>query len=208
MDDADNAVSLITVHAAKGLEFKVVFIIGLNENLFPLSRAIQSEDENELEEERRLMYVAITRAKERLYMTRARTKFSFEQKRTDYTVPSRFLKECKTDDGFDKDGSVQSARDAALEKQRIIDKFRNNPDAEPDDAPKKLEGLASTLTGVPRSKYKEFTRGTIVMHPNLGKGEVVLPVTDMNNAYITIKFESCGNKTLSLKFANLTIVEN
>ena len=205
MDDEDNNVSLITVHAAKGLEFKVVFIIGLNEHLFPLSRAINSDDENELEEERRLMYVAITRAKERLFLTRPRTKFSFESKRTDYTVPSRFLKECKSDDGV-VHGSVASNSDVISEKERILAKFRNNPDAEPEDNPQE-KCLAATLTGVPRTMYKNFQKGTIVMHPNLGKGEVVLPVTDMNSGYITIKFESVGNKTLSLKFANLTILE-
>ena len=204
MDDADNSVSLITVHAAKGLEFKVVFIVGLNEHLFPLSRAINSDDDNELEEERRLMYVAITRAKERLFLTRARTKFSFESKRTDYTVPSRFLAECKSDDGVTH---TAKAGDTLSDRERILKKFRDNPDAEPEDAPVPQKCMASSLTGVPRTDYKKFERGTIVEHPNLGRGEVVLPVTDMNAAYITIRFDSCGNKTLSLKFANLKIVQ-
>ena len=178
--------------------------MGLNEHLFPLARAINSDDDNELEEERRLMYVAITRAKERLFLTRARTKFSFESKRTDYTVPSRFLAECKSDDGV-----THTARegDTLSDRERILKKFRDNPDAEPEDAPAPQKCMASSLTGVPRTEYKKFERGTIVEHPHLGRGEVVLPVTDMNSGYITIKFDSCGNKTLSLKFANLKIVQ-
>ncbi len=204
MDDEDNSVSLITVHAAKGLEFKVVFVIGLNEHLFPLSRAINSDDDNELEEERRLMYVAITRAKERLFLTRPRTKFSFESKRSDYTVPSRFLAECKSDDGV-----THSARagDTLSDRERILKKFRDNPDAEPEEEKPQEKCLASSLTGVPKTAYKSFQKGTIVEHPHLGRGEVIIPVTDMNSGYITIKFDSCGNKTLSLKFANLKIIQ-
>ena len=198
MNDSDNCVSLITIHSAKGLEFKVVFIVGLNEYLFPLSRAIESEDENELEEERRLMYVAITRAKERLYFTRPRTKFSFDKKSVDYTVPSRFLRECKVNES--------NARDVNQNREAIIKKFRENPDAEVSHAQERT-GLASTLVGVPKSEYSKFKKGTIVMHPNLGRGEVLLPVSDMLQGYVTIKFDSVGNKTLSLKFANLTIID-
>ena len=200
MTDEDDCVSLITIHAAKGLEFKVVFIIGLNENLFPLARAINSEDENELEEERRLMYVAITRAKERLYLTRARTKFSFESKNITHTVPSRFLGECKSDDT----GPQRLKREDKLE---MLERIKSNPDNIKSQPAIEDNSLASSLTGVPRSMYKAFTRGTKVMHPHLGKGEVVLEVTDMNTGFITIKFESVGNKTLSLKFANLKIIE-
>ena len=90
MSDEDNFVSLITIHAAKGLEFNSVFIVGLNDGLFPLSRAINSTDQNDLEEERRLMYVAVTRAKERLFLSRSKVKFNFESKRTEYTLPSIF----------------------------------------------------------------------------------------------------------------------
>lgn len=88
-DDDGDCVSISTVHASKGLEFDYVFIIGLEEGKFPLSRAMESEDE--LEEERRLMYVAITRARKKLYVTKAKSRFLYGKRETQ--VPSRFLKE-------------------------------------------------------------------------------------------------------------------
>ena len=83
------AVTLATVHAVKGLEFKVVFVIGLEEGTFPISRAFNSN--GELEEERRLMYVALTRAEERLYLSHASKRYMFKD--SQYKMPSRFIKE-------------------------------------------------------------------------------------------------------------------
>ena len=93
LDDKSDVVKIMTIHSAKGLEFNVVFIIGLVEGVLPISRAIYSLDSNDLEEERRLMYVATTRAKEELFYTRPTTKFSYETRRTEGTQVSRFLKE-------------------------------------------------------------------------------------------------------------------
>ena len=86
---AKNSVTLMTLHAAKGLEFPVVFVVGLEEGLFPGMRAF--DDEAELEEERRLMYVGMTRAKERLFLTYAASRYSFGSR--NYGMPSRFLTE-------------------------------------------------------------------------------------------------------------------
>ena len=87
--DETNYVTLATVHAVKGLEFKCVFVVGLEENILPSSRA--ATDEDALEEERRIMYVAVTRAKERLYLTRSKSRFLYGKRES--TVRSRFLKE-------------------------------------------------------------------------------------------------------------------
>lgn len=87
--DETNYVTLATVHAVKGLEFKCVFVVGLEENILPSSRA--ETDEDALEEERRIMYVAVTRAKERLYLTRSKSRFLYGKRES--TVRSRFLKE-------------------------------------------------------------------------------------------------------------------
>lgn len=92
--DVENAeVTLMTLHAAKGLEFPVVFLIGMEENVFPLSRA--SEDESELEEERRLAYVGITRAEKTLYLTNANSRLLYG--RTNFNQPSRFIREISSD---------------------------------------------------------------------------------------------------------------
>lgn len=95
-DDADGgnqAVTLMTLHAAKGLEFPIVFLVGMEENVFPLSRA--NEEEAELEEERRLAYVGITRAENLLYLTNATSRLLFG--RTNYNQPSRFIREISSD---------------------------------------------------------------------------------------------------------------
>ncbi|MBQ8284055.1 MAG: UvrD-helicase domain-containing protein [Clostridia bacterium] len=88
MDDG-NYVTLATVHSVKGLEFKCVFVCGLEENILPVSRAVENDDD--MEEERRLMYVAITRAKERLYLTRSKSRYLYGKREP--TARSRFLKE-------------------------------------------------------------------------------------------------------------------
>ena len=87
--EGEAAVTLMTMHAAKGLEFPIVVIVGMEEGLFPHSRAVW--DPHEMEEERRLCYVAITRAKERLYVTLARSRIIFGTRQTN--IPSRFLDE-------------------------------------------------------------------------------------------------------------------
>ena len=95
-DDGDtesSEVTLMTLHAAKGLEFPVVFLVGMEENVFPLSRA--SEDEDELEEERRLAYVGITRAEKILYLTNANSRMLYGK--TNYNHPTRFLREISSD---------------------------------------------------------------------------------------------------------------
>ncbi|WP_314864973.1 DNA helicase PcrA [uncultured Streptococcus sp.] len=92
-DEESSEVTLMTLHAAKGLEFPVVFLVGMEENVFPLSRA--SEDEDELEEERRLAYVGITRAEKILYLTNANSRMLYGK--TNYNQPTRFLREISSD---------------------------------------------------------------------------------------------------------------
>lgn len=89
--DTENGVTLMTMHSAKGLEFPIVFIMGMEESLFPHIRAIKSEDDHEMQEERRICYVAITRAEEVLYITHATSRMLFGRPQSN--MPSRFLKE-------------------------------------------------------------------------------------------------------------------
>ena len=88
--DTENGVTLMTMHSAKGLEFPIVFIMGMEESLFPHIRAIKSEDDHEMQEERRICYVAITRAEEVLYITHATSRMLFGRPQSN--MPSRFLK--------------------------------------------------------------------------------------------------------------------
>lgn len=117
-EDGDQpSVSISTVHASKGLEFDYVFIIGLEEGRFPLSRAMDSIDE--MEEERRLMYVAVTRARKKLYLTRAKSRFMYGSR--DRQAPSRFLKEM----GFDMSEYRESFAKKSYEYSEYSD-FGNN----------------------------------------------------------------------------------
>ena len=208
MNDEDDYASVITVHAAKGLEFKVVFIVGLNDGLFPLARAITSPNANDLEEERRLMYVAITRAKERLYLTRARTRFSFEKKCLEYTAPSRFLNEL-TDmpkkvtmaDIPNVDYNKRNAMDFNLASRINVVNVSGVQQRQSNIPTSMLEG-----TEKPKINYGDYKRGTKVRHPHFGDGVVTIEVTDFAGGFITVNFDSVGSKTLSLKYAKLEII--
>lgn len=222
MNEEDNYVSLITIHAAKGLEFDTVFIVGLNDGLFPLSRAINSTDPNDLEEERRLMYVAITRAKDKLFLTRSKVKFNYESKKTEYTLPSRFLAEMFDDfkqkssiatksslgeTGFDSYLS-QSARKQSLdEKMSSHANIVNVSGANYSNSNNSNSSSSSNSPSLSQADFSKFKKGTKVRHAHFGDGVVTLGVTDFASAFVTINFEKVGIKTLSLKYAKLEIIE-
>lgn len=220
LDDEENYVTLMTVHSAKGLEFDTVFLVGLNDGLFPLSRAINSSDPNELEEERRLMYVAITRAKRKLFLSRPKVKFNFESKRMDYTNQSRFLEEMfdelknkKQNSSIYKTNLEESGFGNTLSKASQQENLSHNMASHINVV--NVSGSVNATVGLeikttPKinpSQYSKFKTGVKVKHAHFGYGLITLGVTDFTSLFVTIKFESVGIKTLSLKYANLEIVE-
>ncbi|MFQ5707272.1 MAG: ATP-dependent helicase [bacterium] len=182
-DDKSNAVTLMTLHSAKGLEFPVVFITGLEEGLFPLSRTFA--DDAELEEERRLFYVGCTRAKEKLYLSWASRRSRFGESR--YCTPSRFLDEIEEDiieRKIVKKSFQQGYREAA---------YATEVQAAPDYEDYSQE--------VPR-----LAVGSQIRHPKFGHGCVVAMQGRGENLKLTVKFETAGTKRLVAKYANLEIL--
>ena len=219
MNDEDNFVSLITVHAAKGLEFNVVFLMGLNDGLFPLSRAINSTNPNDLEEERRLMYVAITRAKKKLIISRPKVKFNYETKSMGYTQNSRFLEEMFDD--LKKKPQSSVAYHSTLEDTGFGNTLSQNSRRESLDqrmsshinvvnvagSGSSTNNSSITSQKVSSADYSKFKKGTKVKHNHFGEGIVTVGVTDFASAFVTIQFDKVGIKTLSLKYANLEIID-
>ena len=194
MDEGNNSVTITTVHSAKGLEFPVVFVVGLTDGMFPLSRAINSPNPDDMEEERRLMYVAMTRAQKKLFLTRSRTKFQYETKRTEVVRASRFLNEIKDELEETEDFSSSFA-----------DRYRpsyyhETPTSEKYFAENKPKVEEKKLTN---ELMFSFKKGDRVKHKSFGEGIVTIPVTDASTGFITVRFDKFGNKTLSLKFAPL-----
>ena len=183
--ESGDCVFLSTVHSAKGMEFRCVFIIGAEEGLFPLSRA--NDDIDEMEEERRLMYVAVTRAKERLFISYCYSRFMYGE--TKYCRPSRFLGEM--------DERLSSVYAKPRETARHTDARYGGK------IPAKETGVALQNKAVRRnaSVAVDFPAGTRVRHKKFGEG-VVREVTNVgNNSYLVIEFADIGKITLSLAFA-------
>ncbi|MGZ9523522.1 DNA helicase PcrA [Staphylococcus epidermidis] len=188
IDEADtqNGVTLMTMHSAKGLEFPIVFIMGMEESLFPHIRAIKSEDDHEMEEERRICYVAITRAEELLYITNATTRMLFG--RSQSNMPSRFLKEIPEDLLDSHTGQ---------KRQTIY----------PKSQPKRgfSKRTTSTKKQVSSSDWKV---GDKVMHKAWGEG-MVSNVNEKNGSVeLDIIFKSGGPKRLLAQFAPITKKED
>ena len=188
-ENEDDSVVLSTVHAAKGLEYRVVFIIGLEENLFPSIRdAESSEDErNKMEEERRLAYVAITRAKEKLFMSYANRRMQFGSIKNNKR--SRFLDEVPNKLMHFESGFGATANDSEESQLESVTKFisRLSPKIKIADKPK---------TDV-RTNY---VVGDIVVHKKFGEGKVLSIEKDS----VKVDFEKVGPKILLIEYANLT----
>lgn len=193
-DDNQARVTLLTVHAAKGLEFKVTFIVGLEENLFP-SQFCQAP--KEIEEERRLLYVAITRSMERCYLTNARQRFRNGQ--TVFSSPSRFIKDIDS-------CYIQSSQGLGITPQRpVMPEMPKIPATSTQGKLKKLSPATGGGTGKSHKEVRsEWKKGDRVEHKVFGAGTVLDVYRENDNDKIDIKFDNNGQKTLLLTYAKLT----
>jgi len=203
-DDDFNKVTLMTVHAAKGLEFPYVFVVGLEENLFP--SMMSGESQENLEEERRLFYVAITRAKERLFLSFASTRFKWGQL-TD-CQPSRFISEL--DDKFlEKHELTPKKKEYASHKIYAKTKYKKktySPATKKFVTPKNLTNINRAKNiSINESDLSKIKTGMQVKHGRFGEGKVIAISGDGSNKKATVFFTGIGQKELLLKFAKLEL---
>jgi DNA helicase-2/ATP-dependent DNA helicase PcrA len=193
-----NAVTLMTLHAAKGLEFPVVFITGLEEGLFPLGGA--DSDRKELEEERRLLYVGVTRAKQKLYLSWALTRYRYGE--LSYSSRSRFLDEI--DPALITEGATRSAarpyRRSAGPAAGMAPVRRQK--APKDDTEKYFSDVTPEYENESQDAFHAKV-GSRVVHESFGNGRVLALDGSGDNARAIVEFESIGRKNLMLKYANL-----
>ncbi len=183
-----------TVHAVKGLEFNCVFIAALEEGLFPMNKC-GGERPSDMEEERRLMYVAITRAKQKLFLSRSSQRYMYNQVK--YQEPSRFLKE------LDLEQPTKPKRFAPV----MADDYIIYDDIEPQQKISHSIKQSVAPTTTEKKDFSRFVNGTRVVHPKFGMG-VIVDDSKLNiNRMVTIDFGGIGNKTLSLDYAPLNIIK-
>lgn len=197
-DDDKNRVTLMTVHAAKGLEFKHVFIVGLEENLFPSSLC---ETERELEEERRLLYVALTRAKTDCVISYAKSRF--RNGRTQFSNPSRFLYDI--DEQYFQTPHKKQYTEIVRPAAPTFSHFDTPPTvATPQRLKRIVPNNQSSNIGNHNYPYKA---GMHVHHHVFGNGTVISIEGSGDNTKAFIQFEDHGEKPLLLKYAKLTIIK-
>lgn len=191
-NEGDDAVVMMTMHSAKGLEFPSVFLVGFEEGLFPGMRAIG--DQEEMEEERRLCYVAITRAKENLAISYAKQRMLYG--RTNASLPSRFLREIPADIVQKKGGYQQAAQQGYNTRSAYA---HMPPVTQPNRASNYHIPTGDTQK---KTVYLELNRGDMVQHTAFGKGLVLSVVKMGGDALLEIAFDKIGTKKLMAKTAS------
>ncbi len=214
MDDG-NYVTLATIHAVKGLEFPVVFICGLEDGIMPSSR--RDSDESDLEEERRLMYVAITRAKERLYLTRSKSRYLYGHR--DISRPSRFILELaseleagKKPDTYgdyntryrDYGGGGYAPRERTGRALYSSDEGYSGDEPSQRTANSSFKVFWNGQKQASGAKPAKYAVGMKVSHPKFGTGMVIALKNEGNT--IDVAFEGKGIKELSASLAPLTVI--
>ncbi|MDX1445793.1 ATP-dependent helicase [Lishizhenia sp.] len=210
-EDDKNKVTLMTIHASKGLEFPHVYVVGLEENLFPSQLSINSR--TELEEERRLFYVAITRAEKNCTLSYVQSRFRFGQLIT--SESSRFIDEIDEQYlNFESTYSDKGTSGRSLNARRGLDSKFSNPAASGG-----LSGLSqrrlkkvnvNDISSTPSKgggTTQDLKVGYNVMHDRFGKGRVTALEGSAPNQKATVFFPRVGNKTLILKFAKLEVLD-
>lgn len=218
MQDEDNTVTLMTLHSAKGLEFPVVFLVGMEEGIFPGYKSIG--EPKELEEERRLFYVGITRAKQFLHLTCAKHRTIFGS--TSYNAVSRFIKEIPDNllDGVVNNDQEEKFNDmsynwgygktsAGKVTTYKFDEAKNEIKQKSTYQFRTAESFLSSLSqkqansGVDITKYKEGMR---IYHKKFGEGIIQKIEAEGDDYKLDIQFDKSGHKRLMAKFANLEII--
>jgi len=189
-NEGDDAVVMMTMHSSKGLEFPNVFLVGFEDGLFPGMRAIG--DREEMEEERRLCYVAITRAKEYLTISHARQRMLYGK--TSAAMPSRFIRELPENE-IEKKGSYTQARTFDVyERYGSFNTFRQTP--KPVAFQDKPTVSANTKTACP-----DFHKGDMVEHTAFGRGMILSVMKMGGDALLEIAFDRIGTRKLMAKAA-------
>lgn len=219
-DDNTPRVTLLTVHASKGLEFKYTYIVGLEENLFPSNRGVETLDN--IEEERRLFYVALTRAERRVVLSFATSRFKWGS--VVNSNPSRFIKEIDpqymdmpsvmeymTSIDLPDSSEEESPRSQYPKKtwQKIPTTSTNQPISQSKTSPpegfRRVESAPSQRVSTPASS-QELTVGARVEHSRFGIGTITLLEATANDMRVTVDFGAGGEKVLLAKFAKLTVI--
>ncbi len=234
MDESDY-VTVATIHSVKGLEFRAVFIVGMEENIMPVSRA--AYDDKELEEERRLMYVAITRARERLYFTRSRSRYLYGER--SLTLQSRFMNELSSVLDIEpqrpaRDYAVRSAyggrqgygsytgygarRSFSRARNADAEEYGYHSDLPPEPAPspapafsaasafKRTQAAGRAAKPQGGKDYAAFRAGVKVRHPKFGDGLIVSTRGEGSALIANVSFPGLGIKSLSVQIAPLTVI--
>ena len=189
----DDRVSLMTIHAAKGLEFPYVFVAGMEENLFPNALSVGSR--TELEEERRLFYVAMTRAKKELALSCAETRYRNGQ--MNFNEKSRFLEDIDSSYLSDEYVSKKETFYNFAPKEKLMSSGNKKFS--------KINSLPKPIGGVPVSSLEEFREGMEVFHDKFGLGKIILLEGKGDDTKAEVMFESFGMKKLVLRFAKLKL---
>lgn len=210
VDDNTPRVTLLTVHASKGLEFKYTYIVGLEENLFPSNRGVETLDN--IEEERRLFYVALTRAEKRVVLSFATSRFKWGTVVS--SNPSRFIKEIDSQyielpSLMDFDGKSNSDDDErpSYTPKRQWQKPAAQSVVSPVAPPAGFRKVEQPVAKVQVASSQELTVGAKVQHMRFGVGTITLLEQTSTDTRVTVNFGTGGEKVLLAKFAKLTVVE-
>lgn len=195
LSEDDNAVCLMTMHSAKGLEFPEVFIVGMEEGIFPGTRSMDSLED--MEEERRLAYVAITRAKKHLYLTYAAQRMIFGS--TTRNFVSRFVKEIDSDLLEKIDRTVKTKK---AEKDEGI--IAANGGRNPFSLQNELMERKTAAAKQSAAASADYSEGDRVKHKVFGEGTIVSVKKMSNDAMLEVNFDSVGTKKIMANFAKLT----
>ena len=198
-DEENDKVSLMTIHTSKGLEFPVVFLVGMEEGLFPISRAVRSMAESDIEEERRLCYVGITRAKKELYMTLTKKRTLYGK--TNPSIQSRFMEELPNE-CVEKLNVEENELSYSKANYNILDKYKQKYMNSINKANVATKVNATVKETKVESNLDDIKLGSKVHHPKFGVGTVVAVV----GSDLTIAFNNQGIKKINKEYTTLDVL--